>query len=494
MKKLLNLILVAILGGVISVGVYKIIEKKFSRFGINFGEEKPIPNSIIKQIQNNPTSSASYPEGFIDFTYAAEKSVHAVVHIQTKTEYFTYYYDYYDFFNPFRDFFDYLPPKQRKNFMLAAGSGVIISDDGYIVTNNHVIDKADQILITLNDKREYPAKVIGSDRATDLALLKIDEKSLPFIPFGNSDNLKVGEWVLAVGNPFNLTSTVTAGIVSAKGRNINIIADTFALESFIQTDAAVNRGNSGGALVNIKGELIGINCAIASTTGTYAGYSFAIPVNIVKKVIDDLLAYGQVQRAFLGIQIQNMDSKLAEQLGIKETDGVYISNVMEGGSAAEAGIVKGDIITKIGEISVNNVAELQEQIGRYRPGDEINITIKRDGKEKVIRVVLKNKRGDTGIVKETRPEITTLLGAVFEPISKDDIKKMKIDHGIKITQLYGGKLRQAGIREGFIITFIDKKPISTVDDLVNILSNKKGGVLIEGIYPNGVRAYYALGL
>ena len=435
--------------------------------------------------------SNSGPEASNEFVQAADITVPAVVHV--KTEYAAKSYNNpFQFNDPWGGLFG--NPNLKSQPGEGSGSGVIITDDGYIATNNHVIDDADKVNVTLNDKRTYTAKVIGRDPNTDLALLKIDEKGLPFISYGNSDDVKVGQWVLAVGNPFNLTSTVTAGIISAKGRNINILAGDHRIESYLQTDAAVNPGNSGGALVNTKGELVGINSAIESNTGSYTGYAFAIPVNIVKKVIGDLLEYGTVQRAFIGINIRDIDSKLADEKGIKNIKGVYVDGCTPGGSAEEAGIEKGDVVTKVGEVSVNSSSESQEQVCRFRPGDKVNVTIERGDKEKNITVVLKNKNNKTDLVKEDKKEIVSLLGAEFSTVTDEEQSKLGISGGVKIEKLESGKLRGAGIREGFIITVIDKKQINTMDDLVNALDHKSGGVLIEGVYPNGTRAYYAFGL
>jgi len=425
-----------------------------------------------------------------DFISASEVSVPAVVHV--KTTYSATSSNNSQFYNPFQDFFwgdrGYRNPAPA----VSAGSGVIISDDGYIVTNNHVIANSDKVEITLHDKRTLEAKVIGSDPSTDLALLKVDEKGLPYIPYGNSDDVKIGEWVLAVGNPFNLTSTVTAGIVSAKARNISILPDQqFPIESFIQTDAAVNPGNSGGALVDTEGSLIGINTAIASRTGSYSGYSFAIPVNLVKKVVDDLLEFGNVQRGFIGVSIRDLDSKLADEKGIRSIQGVYVAGTTEGGAAQSAGIKEGDVILKVEGIAVNSSPELQEQVSKYRPGDKVNVTISRDGSEKVVSVTLRNKDGNTEIVKN---EMVSLLGAEFSPVPKEEISKLGLSNGVKISKLNAGKLRSAGIREGFIIESIDNRKVVKPDDIVASLRNKKGGVLIEGIYPNGTRAYYGFGL
>ncbi len=485
MKKIVSVFAIASIGGLTALSLHHLLENS-----------KPQPSQITHQVPVKFANSTVTPETAIDFTAAAASSVHAVVNVKTtyslESQQNQYHYD------PLRDFFGQRTPRPQEAPM-ATGSGVIVTEDGYIITNNHVVDGAEKIEITLNDKRSYTAEVIGKDPATDLALLRIKEKNLPFILYGNSDNVKVGEWVLAVGNPFNLTSTVTAGIISAKGRNINILENDqskgqFPIESFIQTDAAVNPGNSGGALVNTKGELVGINSAIASNTGSYTGYSFAIPVNLARKVVADLVEFGEVQRAFIGVSIRDLDSKLAGEKSIKEIKGVYVNGLTTGGSAEEAGIKEGDVITKVGDVDVNNVPELQEQVSRYRPGDKVNVTLKRNNQEKIMHVVLKNKNGTTDKVEKPKVEVVSALGATFENLNEEDMKKLNIANGLKITKLNAGKLLSAGIREGFIITGVDKKKINAVEDLKTALENKKGGVLIEGIYPNGMRAYYGFGM
>jgi serine protease Do len=307
--------------------------------------------------------------------------------------------------------------------------------------------------------------------------------------------MKVGEWVLAVGNPFNLTSTVTAGIVSAKARNIGILPDQYKIESFIQTDAAVNPGNSGGALVNTKGELIGINSAIASTTGSYTGYSFAIPVNLVRKVMDDLAEFGSVQRGFIGVSIRDVDSKLATEKGLKDISGVYIAGLTEGGAAKDAGLQEGDVITKVGDINVNSMPQLQEQIGRYRPGDKITVTAVRNGQPKAFLVTLKNKEGGTNLAKaDNTSSSLNVLGASFSEVSDKEKSNLGIAGGAKISMLNPGKLKTAGIKEGFIITSVDRKSIHSTTELENALKGKQGGILIEGIYPNGMKGYYGFGM
>lgn len=491
-KRFAGILLVSTIGGVIGVGAYTHYFKN-QETGQLGGQATPI------RLVNN---AGGLPDGSVNFVQAAEMTVHTVVNI--KTEFRQESFNSNFFFNdPFQNFLfgdrgrgGMYPPQTQ----VASGSGVIISENGYIATNNHVVDHADKIEVTLNDKRTYTAEVIGKDPTTDLALLKINEKELPFITYGNSDDVKIGEWVLAVGNPFNLTSTVTAGIVSAKGRNINLLENDpskgiYPIESFIQTDAAVNPGNSGGALVNTNGQLIGINSAIASNTGSYAGYSFAIPVNLVKKVMNDLLEYGSVQRAFIGVSIRDLDSKLAEEKNIKDyKKGVYVAGLTDEGAAEKAGIKEGDIITKIGKVEVNNSAELQEQVSNYRPGDKIAVSYLHQGTESVTDLVLKNKNGGTDVSKEEKVETATLLGATFEPISPEEKNKLHISNGLKIKKLESGKLFNSGIKENFIIVNIDRKPVDSLSDLTSILENKKGGVLIEGVYPNGMRAYYGFGL
>lgn len=424
--------------------------------------------------------------GFPDLTFAAEKSVHAVVHIATQSVRgggWTTGHPFFDEFFGLRG--------QPQQLAQGFGSGVIISADGYIVTNNHVIESAQKIKVILNDKREFEAKLIGADPSTDIALLKVDEKSLPFLTYGNSDDLKLGEWVLAVGNPFNLTSTVTAGIVSARARNLGINENQMAIESFIQTDAAVNPGNSGGALVNQQGNLVGINTAIASRTGSYAGYSFAVPVTIVRKVVEDLKQYGEVQRALLGIGIGgDVDAEKAKELGMDKVTGVIIGSVPENGAARNAGLKEGDVIIQIDGKPIASTAELQETVSQYRPGETVNVVVVRDKEKKQYKVTLRNKNGDTEVVKNQ----TDVLGAEFEEVSASEKDKLGIGSGIKIKSVGKGKLKTAGLKEGFIITSVNKKPIYEVRDLKREIGNARGGILVEGLYESGEPAYFVFGL
>lgn len=474
-KKSLGIMVIAGIGGMTSLMIYKSTEKKSA--------------TTFQTIA--PTQKVSLTEGtaIADFTVAAERTIPTVVHVKTS---YTAQPTNNFLFNPFNFWGNpgYGMPQQEQQ---ASGSGVIISDDGYIVTNNHVVDNAEKIEVALDDKRTFTAKLIGKDPSTDLALLKINETNLPYTKFSNSDDLKVGQWVLAVGNPFNLNSTATAGIVSAKGRNIHILNDQqFPIESFIQTDAAVNPGNSGGALVNLNGDLVGINAAIASNTGSYTGYSFAIPANIVRKVTKDLLEYGKVQRGFVGITLRDIDQNLAKDKNLKSLQGVYVDGVVNGGAGQSAGIKPGDVVTRVGEVTVNSASELQEQIGRFGPGDKVNLTVDRNGSEKNYQITLRDNSGSESIVRENKT--LNLMGAEFGEVSEKEKKQLGISNGVKITNLQSGKLRSAGIRDGFIITAIDNKKINTADDIASVFQNKSGGILIEGIYPNGMKAYYGFGL
>ena len=486
MKKLFSTLFVACLGGLVALSTAHYFGSK-EKDGVN-QITNPFDHQNVTLTNYGQTQSSGLNS---DFTNAAEKSVNAVVHIKTISEQVNNLN-----YDPFSEWF-YGPQKRQQNYSQeGSGSGVIISDDGYIVTNNHVVAEADKIEVILNDRRTYVGEVIGADASTDVALIRIKEKNLPFLSYGNSELVRVGEWALAVGNPFNLESTVTAGIISAKGRSNILDVNKRPIESFIQTDAAVNPGNSGGALVNTNGELIGINTAIASNNGAYQGYSFAVPVNIVKKIVSDLVEFGMVQRAYFGVSIRDLDAKFAADKNIKLLKGVYVNGVTLGGSAEDAGIQEGDVITKIESSNVWSVSELQEQLSKYRPGDKINIVAMRNNKEMNIAAVLKSLDNTTTLIKKS--EVTkrslTALGADFEEMTSDQLAKLRINNGVKIKKLVAGKLLQVGIKEGFVITSIDKKKVSNTADITNLLENKTGTVLIEGFYPNGARAYYGFAL
>ncbi len=484
MKKIIVLFFAAVFGGVVSVGIYKVSEREDALQTTQW----PTTQNQQAQPQASFVGGYSAPQNVPDFTEAAEKTVHAVVHIKTELRRRNSIYD--DFFSEFfgRPYHQYSQP------VIATGSGVIITDDGYIVTNNHVVQNAEHLEVTLNDKRSYEAKIVGADPATDLALIKIDEKNLPFLTYGNSDDVKVGEWVLAVGNPFNLTSTVTAGIVSAKARNINILGSNTAIESFIQTDAPINPGNSGGALVNTNGELIGINAAIASNTGSYTGYSFAIPVNIVKKVVNDFINYGEIQRAYIGVTIRDIDAEFAQEENLDDLEGVYVVSVVDNSSAEDADIRPADIILEIDGVKINSATRLIESVAQHNPGNRISVIVKRDGKILRKDVLLKNRQNNFDVVTAEDAEVFDLLGASFEIPSDEAKSKLGINYGMQIVELRRGMLMNKGVREGFIITEIDKSPIRSLEDIKNIIKDKRGGVLIEGVYPGGQRAYYAIGL
>lgn len=460
----------------------------------------------IETIQKNTsqkTENVSYT-GLVNFRYAAKTAMPGVVNIKTTFKSRVPDYDNQDQDNlpdPFKDFFKDNPffrefkfqdprfPQGNSEPIIGSASGVILTNDGYIVTNNHVIKGADEINITLFDGRSYPAKIIGTDPLTDLALLKIEEKNLSFIQFGDSDITEVGDWVVAVGNPFNLASTVTAGIVSAKARNINILKEQGAIESFIQTDAAVNPGNSGGALVNLEGKLIGINTAIATPTGVYAGYAFAIPVDIVKKVSNDLMNFGTVQRGILGISIRDLNSSLAKEINMNRANGVYVDSVTVNGAAKEAGIRAKDVIISIDNIETATASKLQEIISRKRPGDQVKIKVIRNGKDEkeltatLKKYTLKTPTINTNLLKE--------LGVELVEINKEDQKKYNLKNGLKITKLYDGKLKRlTDIQPGFVITSVNRKPVSTVKSFLEAVQGQKGGIMIEGKYAGDPTFYY----
>jgi Do/DeqQ family serine protease len=462
-------------------------------------EKNAVKETIVTVQQDNgfamPTalfdSKSSQP---IDLTEAAENSIHAVVHIKStqlsKTQTIQQMPDLFDFF-----FGDGTGRQQqiRTQPRVGFGSGVIISKDGYIVTNNHVIDGADEIDVKLNDNREFKGKLIGTDPNTDLALIKIEGNNLPTLPIGNSDALKVGEWVLAVGNPFNLTSTVTAGIVSAKARSLGVYNG--GIESFIQTDAAINQGNSGGALVNARGELVGINAVLSSPTGAYAGYGFAIPTSIMTKVVSDLKEFGTVQRAILGISGHDLGDERTKDKDLGTVEGVYVAEVSDGSGAKAAGIEPGDVIIKIGDKKVHNMAELQESLTQYRPGDKVEVTLLRDKKEKTLNVTLKNLQGNTEVVKKFD---LAMLGAAFKPISDDVKRHLGVSYGLEVTGVDKGKFAEAGIKKGFVILKVNGTKITSEEDLSEVLKaanqSPERVLFISGYYMSGRRANYAVEL
>lgn len=419
-----------------------------------------------------------------DFVDAAENTVNAVVHI--RTEIISRGNSYYDFFGSLLEQLYGGQMQVPNNISVGYGSGVVISPDGYIVTNNHVVEGASKIEVTFNDKHKRTATIIGNDPSTDLALIKVDAKDLEYLTFADSDKVRVGEWVLAVGNPFNLTSTVTAGIVSAKARNINILGDGSTIESFIQTDAAINPGNSGGALVDMDGDLIGINAAIASRTGSYEGYSFAIPSNIVKKVVEDFLQYGTLQRAYLGVSIVEITEELAENKGITEMSGVYIMAVEESGGAKASGIKEGDIILSINNIKVNSNSELIGVIGQYRPGDRVKVAIQRNGNLLEKEVTLKNLEGTEEMHKEGESFYNSLLGIKVQPLSSSLKSDLGINYGLKIVEVENGIFKQKGITNDFIILSVNNQRVNSENDLNKALnSDRNGKVRIEGINSSG---------
>ena len=451
--------------------------------------EKSLANVELQQKPNDnstPILRASFMtnEGGESFVEAAEKTVNTVVHI--KTEIISKGNSYYDFFGSLLEQLYGSQMQIPNNVSIGYGSGVVISPDGYIVTNNHVVEGANKIEVTFNDKHKRTATIIGNDPSTDLALIKVDANDLEYLTFADSDKVRVGEWVLAVGNPFNLTSTVTAGIVSAKARNINILGDGSTIESFIQTDAAINPGNSGGALVNMDGKLVGVNAAIASRTGSYEGYSFAIPSNIVKKVIEDFLQYGSLQRAYLGVSIAEITEELAEAKGIEVTSGIYIMDIHENGGAKAAGLKKDDIILSINNISVNSNSQLLGVISQYRPGDKVKVKIKRNGNIIEKEVTLKNLEGTEEMHRDTDSFYNEVLGIRAQSLPSSLKSELGINYGIKIVEVKDGIFKQKGITEDFIILSVNHQRVSSENDLRKALSNDRNGkIRIEGINSTG---------
>ncbi len=469
MKSLFYCLLSGLLGGGVAVA------------GVLFfgAKSQEIPNGEVVDSQlpvTNVSYTGTHSVGNVDFCDAAETALDAVVHI--KTSYNQTAYTLYDF----------IFGTQSAMQVSSSGSGVIVSSDGYIVTNNHVIADAEVIEVVMNNKKSYSAKIIGKDATTDLALLKIDANDLPYMKYGNSDDLRIGEWVLAIGNPFNLTSTVTAGIVSAKARNIDAHSGNQVIESYIQTDAAVNPGSSGGALVNAKGELVGINSAIASQTGSYIGYSFAIPVNMVRKIVADIVEFGSVQRAYMGIEMIDLDAQVAKKLNVDDVSGVYVSKVVAGGAAENAGVAVGDIVLAINDTKVNSATALLEAVSLYRPGAEVTLDIKSGNYTKTVNITLQNKYGGTELVVSSGAES---LGARLEPVSSQMKARLRIKNGVQVAELSSGKLAACGVQKGFIIVRANNRNIYSAEDLEKVVNDSDGAVFVEGIYPNGVTGYYA---
>lgn len=501
MKRFGLTLLTAFAGGALALGAYKYAENKYDK-GMTFEEKQKV------YFTNNPNSTPlTSSAGTADFTQAAAEATPAVVYIRT-----TYAPKGNDSQDQFEQMFGQMFGQRMRpqGPQMASGSGVIISPDGYIVTNNHVVSKAEKITIVTNDHRQFEAKIIGTDPNTDLALIKINATNLPIVKLGNSDAVRVGEWVLAVGNPFKLTSTVTAGIVSAKGRSINIIGNNDedenqnpfgpvsrqtpnlrkGIESFIQTDAAINPGNSGGALVNTAGELIGINAAIASHTGSYEGYGFAIPINLAKKVLNDIKKYGSVKRGYIGISFADLsDPEAVQNIKTDKTNGLYVNSLVEGGGAEAAGIKPGDIITKVEGNTVYESSDLQERVARLQPGDKISITVLRDGSEKSFDVTLKPEAATpkTAALSKSSAELFNKLGASFQPISAAQKAKFHVNNGVVVSQVRpGGIFDDFEIPVGSVITSINRQPVNSVDDMDKVITNLRNGrMIISGYYPNG---------
>ncbi len=474
MKKIISLILVSALGGALTLGTYLVFFDK--------SDDIPITNNNIPVVIPTSYDQRNLVSANIDFTDIAEKTIHAVVHVKNVSTASS---------NPLYEFF-YGQSEQKGQMVVGTGSGVIISPDGYIITNNHVINGAKKIEVTLNNKTTYEAEIIGFDKSSDIALLKINANELPFLPFGDSNNLRVGEWVLAVGNPYNLTSTVTAGIVSAKARDINMLGNSNRIESFIQTDAAVNPGNSGGALVNTRGELIGINTAISSQTGSYVGYSFAVPSNISKKVIEDILEFGNVQRAYLGINFDDLNSEKAEKYGVSSSQGVIITRVIEQGAAYEAGLKDNDIIVKIDNVTINKFSDLQGFLGSKRPGDQIKVTIIRDEENREFDVKLKNQFGKVAFGKS---DYSSYYFGELAAMPEKDANKHNINYGVKIINLTNHTLKQKyGIKNGDYILAVEDQKVKNeeeVENLLRVYQNKEYiNVLI--LKQNGTYGYIRL--
>lgn len=471
MKKVIELLIVSVLGGSLTLGAYLWYTGDSAGMYQKSSDEKPTV------LQANFNKNALYAAESTDFIEVAEQSLNGVVHVKNTS--------IQTVRDPLAEFF-YGRSAERKFEQVGTGSGVIISSDGYIVTNNHVVQSATDIEVTLNNKKKYKAKLVGTDVNNDIALIKIDEKDMPYIPFGNSDNVRVGEWVLAVGNPYNLTSTVTAGIVSAKGRDLG---GNNSIDSFIQTDAAVNQGNSGGALVNTRGELVGINTAISSLNGGFVGYSFAIPSNIAKKVIEDLIEFGTVQRAYLGIYYEELSNEKAKALNVDFVEGILVTHVLDRGAAKEAGLKENDIIVKINDYKITKFGDLNGQLKSKRPGETIKVTVVRKNTSKEINVKLKNQFGKIDIGKF---DFTKFYIGDVKPVDSNDISKFKLKHGMKIVKVASAVLTERfGIKSGDIILGVDDTIVRSEMDLEKLLENgqNKQYVILQILQQNGQIEY-----
>lgn len=490
MKQFTSIFLAAVLGSVCTIAAYRWL-----------GEDKV---STTQYVNGTPITRVAYSVNEngeavpLDFTTTAEKVTKAVVHIRSTQQQSTR--ENQQSFDPFREFFGTPSPQGRGSQpSQSTGSGVIINADGYIVTNNHVVKDADIVEVTLNDNRSFNAEVVGTDPDTDLAVLKVKETNLPFLAFVDSDQAKVGQWVLAVGNPFNLNSTVTAGIISAKGRNIGIVnregiteKGSTAIESFIQTDAAINPGNSGGALVDLNGGLLGINTAIASPTGSYSGYGFAVPSVIVSKIVEDIIKFGIVQRGWLGVSVASVNKDLAKQYDLDIIEGAYVSGFAEKSAAKDAGIKEGDVVIKLDNTLIKSSTALTEYIGLKRPGDKVEVTVNRGGKELKYAVTLIGRNGKTEIIKPEERSGLAALGIELEEIDTKVLKQLDLDNGIRVKSLGNGKLaRSTDIREGFIITKVNDTQVKTVKEFNEELKNKKAGdlVILSGTYDDFPREF-----
>ncbi|QHT69291.1 trypsin-like serine protease [Rhodocytophaga rosea] len=443
-------------------------------------EPKPgVQNQLPLQQASNRETYTNALAVTPDFVAASALSTPSVVYIKTASTAYAQQ-DFFDFF--------FGGGGTREQKVISSGSGVIFTSDGYIVTNNHVIENATTIEV-IHSKRSYVAKLVGTDPSTDLAILKIEGKNLPNAKLGRSKDVQVGEWVLAVGNPFNLESTVTAGIVSAKGRNINILSSQFPIESFIQTDAAINPGNSGGALVNAKGELIGINTAILSRTGSYTGYGFAVPVDIVVKSVNDIIKYGEVQKAFMGAEVTDITSETFKQYNLSDYSGTVVTYVEKGGAAEKLGIRKGDVLVKINTEDINSKSAFDEQLSYYRPGDKVKVTFRQAGKIREGEALLTNREGTTEVLKRETFSIEG-LGADLETVSKVERDKLGIENGVRVSNIRSGLMGRLGMEEGFIITAINKRPVTSAKEVVDVLGSMRGRVIVEGIDRRGRGSYY----